>query len=182
MRLLIVPPERHALMERSLCASRLMLGTGYLTWSALAARNKRGPKALRAAAGILGARHLAQGLLTVGRPARAALALGAEVDAAHSASMVVLGSLSGRWRTAAFADALLAGSFAAAGAACARSLPDSRPARNGTGTAWDWRDQCAESIARYLAPAWLSGPRLPPRAEFLEVGGSRFARRRPVGR
>ena len=148
-------------MERSLCASRLVLGTGYLAWSALAARNQRGPKELRTVTGILGARQLAQGLLTAGRPAGAALALGAEVDAAHSASMIALGLLSRRWRTLAFTDALLAGSFAAAGVACARRLPRGEPAGSGHGMLVSWRNRCAESLARYLAPAWLSSAKLP---------------------
>jgi hypothetical protein len=144
-------------MERSFCVSRLVLGTAYLTWSALATRRQAEPSPLRTVAGILGARHLAQGLLTAGRPARAALALGAEVDAAHSASMIVLGSLSRRWRTAAFTDALVAGAFTAAGVACTRRLPGGQPASSKTGTFEGWRDGCAESLASYLAPSWLSG-------------------------
>jgi hypothetical protein len=149
-----------AVPERSLCASRLVLGTAYLTWSALAARRQRGPAPLRAVAGILGARHLAQGLLTVGRPARAVLALGAEVDAAHSASMIALGLLSRRWRIAAFTDALLAGSFGAAGVACARRLSPGEPAGNGNGALERRRNRYADSLARYLAPTWLSGAKL----------------------
>ena len=158
-------------MERSLCASRLVLGSAYLTCSALAARHQRGPAAMRAVARVLGARHLVQGLLTVGRPARAALALGAEVDAAHSASMIAIGLLSRRWRTAAFTDALLAGSLAAAGVACARRLPPGEPAGSGTGTLEGRRNRCAESLARYLAPTWLSGATLsqPPILTNLSV-------------
>lgn len=148
---------REAACERSLCAFRLALGTAYLTWSAQATRRGRGPGGLRAVAAILGARQLAQGLLTAGRPARAVLALGAEVDAAHSASMIALGSLSRRWRTAALADALLAGSLAAAGTACARRLPEGEPAGIRNGAPAGWRDRCADSLARYLAPAWLAG-------------------------
>jgi hypothetical protein len=144
-------------MERSFYVSRLILGTAYLTWSALAARRQRQPAPLRTVAGILGARHLAQGLLTADRPTRAALALGAEVDAAHSASMIVLGTLFRRWRTAAFTDALVAGVFAAAGVAWARRLPGGEPASNKAGTLEGWRDGCAESLASYLAPSWLSG-------------------------
>jgi hypothetical protein len=144
-------------LDRSLRASRLVLGTAYLTGSALAARYGRERTALRAVAGVLGARHLAQGLLTAGRPARAVLALGAEADAAHCASMIALGLLAPRWRTAAFADSVLAGSLAAAAAACARKLPPGEPAGSGTGTLAGRRDQWAQSLARYLAPAWLSG-------------------------
>jgi NAD(P)-dependent dehydrogenase (short-subunit alcohol dehydrogenase family) len=144
-----------AALDRSLRATRLVLGTAYLTGSALAARHRSGPKALRMVAGILGARHLAQALLTADRPARAVIALGAEVDATHSATAIALGALSPRWRILAFADALLAGSLAAAGAASARKLPPGEPA--GSGTLAGTRDQWAQSLARYLAPAWLSG-------------------------
>lgn len=144
-------------MKGSLCVSRLMLGTAYLTWSALAARHRQGPAAVRAVAGILGARHLAQALLTAGQPARTVIALGAEVDTAHAASMIMLGSLSGRWRAAAFADALLAGSFAAAGVACATTMTGGESAASSVGTFQGWRDRRADSLARYLAPAWLSG-------------------------
>jgi hypothetical protein len=69
--------------------------------------------------------------------------------------MIALGALSPRWRTAAFADALLAGSLAAAGTASARKLPPAEPA--GSGTLAGTRDQWAQSLARCLAPAWLSG-------------------------
>jgi hypothetical protein len=46
--------------------------------------------------------------------------IGAGVDAAHATSMAALGMLSGRWRGAAFADALIAVSLATVGVACAR--------------------------------------------------------------
>lgn len=152
---------KNAGMDRSLCLARVSLGTAYLTGSVLAARHRRWPAAVRAVAGILGARQLVQGLLTAGRPARAVLALGAEADAAHSVSMIMLGALSRRWRAAAFADALLAGSFAAAGVASARGLPRQEPAGSATGTPGGLRDRCAEALARYLAPSWLAGSRLP---------------------
>lgn len=150
-------------MDRSLCLARVSLGVAYLTWSALAARRRSGPAAARAVAGILGARQLVQGLLTAGRPARAVLALGAEADVAHSASMIMLGALSRRWRAAAFADALLAGSFAAAGAASARGLPRQEPTGSAPETPGGLRDRCAEALARYLAPSWLAGARLSSR-------------------
>lgn len=157
-----VPARAGEGLERSLLEARLVLGSAYLAVSVLAARQRYGPAAVRMVTGILGTRHLAQALLTAGRPARAALALGTEVDAAHSASMLLLGLLSGRWRTAAFADALLAGSFAAASAACARSRPASEPARPDAGPVRRRRDQWAEALARYLAPPWLSGTKLSP--------------------
>jgi hypothetical protein len=148
--------------ERSLLAARLLLGSAYLAWSALAARQRYGPAAVRTVTGILGARHLSQALLTAGRPTRAVLALGTEVDAAHSASMIVLGSLSSRWRTAALTDALLAGSFAAAGTACARTRPAGDPVGSDAGPIRHWRDECAGALARYLTPSWLSGTKLSP--------------------
>jgi len=147
--------------ERSLLAARLVLGSAFLSWSARAAR-RHDPAGGRTVAAVLGARHLAQALITVGRPGRAALALGAEVDAVHSASMIALGLLSGRWRAAALADALLAGSLAAAGTACARSRPEGDAGGPDTGPFAHWRDQCAEVLARYLTPSWLSGQKLPP--------------------
>lgn len=155
-----VPARAGEGAERSLLAARLVLGSAYFAWSVLAARQRYGPAAVRTVTGILGARHLAQALLTAGRPAPAVLALGAEVDAAHSASMILLGLLSGRWQTAAFTDALLAGSFAAAGTACARSRPAGEPAGPGTGPFRRRRDQHAEALARYLTPLWLSGTQL----------------------
>ena len=148
--------------ERPLLAARMVLGSGYLAWSVLAARRQYGPAAVRTVTGVLGARQLAQALLTADRPARAVLALGAEVDLAHSASMIALGLLSGRWRTAAFTDALLAGSFAVAGIACARSRPAGDASAPGSGPFAHWRDKCAEGLARYLAASWLSGPKSSP--------------------
>jgi hypothetical protein len=143
--------------ERSLLAARLVLGGAFLAWSARAARQRHDPAAIRRVAGVLGARHLAQALLTAGHPARATLALGAEVDAVHSASMTALGLRSGRWRAAVLTDALLAGSLAAAGMACARS----RPRGNAAG-------------ARYRAARALAGPARgrssPLPGTFLAVG------------
>jgi hypothetical protein len=46
--------------------------------------------------------------------------IGAGADAAHAASMAALGMFSGRWRGAAFADALIAVTLATGGVACAR--------------------------------------------------------------
>jgi len=144
--------------ERALFASRLLLGVAYLSWSAQAARHGRGPAALRGVAAILGVRQVGQALLTACRPARAVLALGSEVDAAHCASMVLIAALSSRWRTPALADALVAGSLAAAGLACTRSTPQQEPAA--AGTLRHWRDRCAQRLARYLAPSWLTGTEL----------------------
>jgi len=69
---------------------------------------------------LLGARQLSQALVTGSRPSVAALLLGAEVDVAHAASMVILALCSRRWRRAALVDAVIASLFAAVGAAAAR--------------------------------------------------------------
>lgn len=109
--------------------TRAGLGTAYLIFPARAARVSAGQDHGAPAtwvARILGARHLAQALATSGRPTGAVLALGAEVDAAHAASMLALGLISRRWRRAALRDALLAASLAAAGVAAARRAPAPR--------------------------------------------------------
>ncbi len=114
------------------CAARAVLGTTYLLFPRLplqAAGPGPGPGRHGActAARILGARHLAQALVTSGRPPPAVLVLGAEADAAHAASMVVLGLLSRRWRRAALTDALIAATLTAVGIAVARTGPGEQP-------------------------------------------------------
>lgn len=106
------------------CAARAALGTAYLLFPALAARIAGPGQSARAARGtarILGGRHLAQALTTSGQPDRAVLALGAEADAAHAASMAVLAIMSRRWRRAALTDAFIATALTAAGLAVARA-------------------------------------------------------------
>lgn len=68
---------------------------------------------------LLGARHLMQALLTLGRPGAMVLVLGVEADIAHSASMLGLAALDRRRRRGALVDAATAGSFAIAGAVLA---------------------------------------------------------------
>ena len=113
-------PHRGA---RRLCAVRATLGAAYLLSPALGRLARRGAGGSPAATKvlkILGVRHLVQALITTTWPHPAVIKAGSGTDGAHAASMVILGLLSGRWRTAAFADALIAGSLAAAGLACAR--------------------------------------------------------------
>ena len=96
----------------------------------------------------LGARQVGQALVTGAQPSAAVLLLGAEVDAAHAASMVALALCSRRWRRAAFADAMIASLFALAGAAAARS--GDRPVAQ---TPWSARrDRWAERVATRLVP------------------------------
>jgi hypothetical protein len=97
---------------------------------------------------VLGIRQVGQALVTGPQPSAAVLLLGAEVDAAHAASMVTLALCSRRWRRAALADAMIATLFALAGAAAARS--GGRPAPQ---TQWSARgDRLAERVATRLVP------------------------------
>ena len=108
---------------RLLCAARATLGAAYLQSSALrrlGTREADGSPAAGKVITILGVRHLIQALITAAAPSRTVVKAGSGVDAAHAASMVVLGLLSRHWRKAAFADALIAGSLAATGVACAK--------------------------------------------------------------
>jgi hypothetical protein len=63
----------------------------------------------------LGARHLVQATLTAVAPAPGALALGGQVDAAHTASMLLVAAVSRAGRRAALTDALTEAAFATAG-------------------------------------------------------------------
>jgi hypothetical protein len=69
----------------------------------------------RRVAQVLGVRHLAQAAVTAFAPVPDVFALGAEVDAAHAASMVALATASRAARHAAMTDALAETVFAAIG-------------------------------------------------------------------
>lgn len=64
---------------------------------------------------VLGARQLAQGVVTVAAPEETSLLLGAVVDALHAASMVPFIAFSSRLRRPAAVSASLAAVSAAAG-------------------------------------------------------------------
>jgi hypothetical protein len=109
----------------------------------------------------LGIRQLSQALLTGAQPSAAVLLLGAEVDAAHAASMIALALCSGRWRRAALADAMIASRFAQAGAAAARW--GNRPAAQ---TLWcAVPDRWAERVAARLVPDRLLGGARPEQSQ-----------------
>ena len=77
---------------------------------------------------ILGARHLAQAVLTLWRPRRAVYLAGAGIDACHAASMLALAAADPRMRGAGIADALAATAFTATGALTgAGTAPPARP-------------------------------------------------------
>jgi hypothetical protein len=69
----------------------------------------------RRVAQLLGARHLVQAALTAVSPRPAVFALGAEVDVAHAASMLMLAAAYSAARRTALTDALAESLFAAAG-------------------------------------------------------------------
>lgn len=75
---------------------------------------------IRIAARVLGARHVAQGILLRLLADRPAVALGAAADCLHCASMVAAAALSRRHRRVAMVSALLAGGLAAVELASAR--------------------------------------------------------------
>jgi hypothetical protein len=64
---------------------------------------------------VLGTRHLVQAALTAAAPEPAVLATGGQVDAVHTASMLLLAAVSRVGRRAALADALTEATLAAAG-------------------------------------------------------------------
>lgn len=80
------------------------------------------PKA-RTVARVLGARHLAQAVLTLCRPRRPVLLAGAGIDVCHAASMLALAAAQPPMRRAGLTDAAAATAFAATGAATASVRP-----------------------------------------------------------
>jgi hypothetical protein len=135
------------------CAARAALGSIYLLFPELAVRSagsSHDERRVRATARILGARHLVQALATSGRPPAAVLALGAEADAAHAASMAVLGLLSRRWRRAALADALIATTLTVTGIAAAVRAGPTEPADPGWRSV---RNRYASRLASVLIPS-----------------------------
>jgi len=76
---------------------------------------------------VLGARQLGQAVASGTSPSYPILALGVEVDLIHAATMIALGPVDRRRRTIAVENALIAASFALAGALAARACtPDHR--------------------------------------------------------
>jgi hypothetical protein len=69
----------------------------------------------RRVARVLGTRHLIQAALTAAAPEPAVLELGGQLDAVHTASMLLLAAVSPAGRRAALTDALAEAALAAAG-------------------------------------------------------------------
>lgn len=77
----------------------------------------------------LGARHVAQAVVTAWRPTPGVLAAGAATDLVHASSMAALALADARWRGRAAADGAAATAFAAAGARAvlvSRTAPEAR--------------------------------------------------------
>jgi len=135
---------------------------------------QRPDPATRAVARVLGVRHVLQALATCGRPGSLVLALGAEADLAHAASMLVLGVVDPRRRRAALADGLVASCLAATGVWLARRDRRPPPYRGGLGPTGGEtrggaavaglataREETAARVARWALPGalrrWVAG-------------------------
>jgi len=144
---------------RLLCALRAGYGAALLAAPGAVVRlysaGRSDPRA-RAIARLLGARHLLQALVTADRPAPVVVALGAETDLAHAASMVLLAAADPPHRRPAMIDALAAGSFALAGALTTRRArhPDAGAAvPSPLARLAVHRNTAARGIARFALPA-----------------------------
>ncbi|MGH9068738.1 MAG: hypothetical protein ACRD0J_14800 [Acidimicrobiales bacterium] len=107
---------------------------------------------------VLGVRQVVQGLLSVGDPGPAVLALGAEVDVAHAASMVALAAADPDRRRGSLVDAAAAGTMAVITAALARRAGAAtalHPVGSGTLPALA---ELRETVASRLAGVLLPGP------------------------
>jgi hypothetical protein len=110
---------------RALQLTRAGYGAALLLRPALAIRLATGRLPSRRAcqvARLLGARHLAQATLTAVAPRPAVFAAGADVDALHAASMLMLAAIDRPARRTALTDAVAEAAFAATGLAAAVSL------------------------------------------------------------
>jgi len=122
----------------------------------------------RGVARVLGGRQLLQALASGRTPSYPVLALGAEVDLLHAASMLAVALADRRRRRAALTDALIAGSFAFGGVAAARAVARQHPAPEVPGGLARLREQWADRLARAFVPGYppaTTDPRLTARAE-----------------
>jgi hypothetical protein len=107
----------------------------------------------RALTRVLGARLLAQAAVTDVRPDAVSVALGAEVDLVHAASMLIWAVVDRQSRRLTLMSAALAGLFAAAGAAQARRTPTVAPPTEALlNPLVRLRHRVAVAVARYTLP------------------------------
>lgn len=107
---------------------------------------------------VLGARHLAQAMVTAGEPGPVVLALGVEADLTHAASMVCLAAVDRSRRRAAIIDAVGASCFALTGAVLARRTPSTSTPSRGDNTPARLaacREALATQLARWALPRAL---------------------------
>jgi hypothetical protein len=104
---ILFPAARACYGTALLCAPGLALGL---------ATGQAPDRRARTVARVLGARHLAQAVLTLCRPRPAVFLAGAGIDACHAASMLALAAAGSHMRRAEIADAFAAAAFTAAGA------------------------------------------------------------------
>jgi hypothetical protein len=119
------PAARLLQLTRAGYGVALIMAPGLVTY--LATGRLPGRRGRRVAQ-VLGARHLAQAAVTAFVPVPDVFALGAEADAAHAASMVMLAAADRAARPAALTDALAEAVFAAAGLSCGRAAGTRPPA------------------------------------------------------
>ena len=108
----------------------------------------------RAVTRVLGARLLTQAAVTDIRPDAVSVALGAEVDFVHAATMLVWAAVDRGTRRLTLLSAATAGLFAVAGAAQARRTPAvaDGPTGDALATLVRLRHSIAEAVARYTMP------------------------------
>jgi hypothetical protein len=114
----LFPAARACYGAALLCAPGLALG--------LSTGQAQSPRA-RAVTRILGARHLAQAVLTLWRPRPAVFLAGAGVDACHAASMIALAVADPQMRRAGLTDAVAATALTATGAVMAAGADSPAP-------------------------------------------------------
>ena len=102
----LFPAARACYGAALLCAPGLALGL---------ATGQAPSQRARMVARILGARHLAQAVLTLWRPRPAVFLAGAGIDACHAASMLALAVADPGMRRPGIADAATAAAFTATG-------------------------------------------------------------------
>lgn len=107
----------------------------------------------RVVARILGARHVAQALLTLDSRDPVVLAVGAEVDLTHAATSLGLAAADARRRRGGIVDAAAAALFAGTGAALANRSRQSRPVG-----AIPLRRGARAEAAAWIATRTLPGP------------------------
>jgi hypothetical protein len=104
---------------------------------------------------LLGVRQVAQAVVTGVRPGPLPIALGAEVDVLHAASMLGVAAVARSQRRSGLVDATVASAFAVAGAALARRLGERPPpaGQGPVGRICSLRDAVAAALARRTLPA-----------------------------